>query len=39
MRADRTKNGVPLTEETWNSITATARSVGIDDAAVANAAR
>jgi len=37
-RADRTKNGVPLTEETWNSITATARSVGIDEATVAKAA-
>ena len=36
-RADRVKNGVPLTEETWNSIAATARSVGIDDAAVAKA--
>lgn len=36
-RAERTKNGVPLTDETWNSITATARSVGIDDAAVAKA--
>jgi hydroxycarboxylate dehydrogenase B len=37
MRADRTKNGVPLTEETWNSITATARLVGIDEAAIAKA--
>lgn len=36
-RAERTKNGVPLTDETWNSIAATARSVGIDDAAVAKA--
>jgi LDH2 family malate/lactate/ureidoglycolate dehydrogenase len=35
-RADRVKNGVPLTEETWN-FAATARSVGIDDAAVAKA--
>ncbi len=38
MRADRTKNGVPLTEETWESITATARLVGIDEAAIAKAA-
>lgn len=34
MRADRNKNGVPLTEDTWGSITATAKSVGIDDAAI-----
>lgn len=39
MRAERTKNGVPLTEETWESITATARLVGIDDAAIAKAAQ
>ncbi|MBN8982668.1 MAG: Ldh family oxidoreductase, partial [Rhizobiales bacterium] len=34
MRAERTKNGVPLTEDTWGSIVNTAKSVGIDDAAV-----
>ena len=28
MRAERTKNGVPLTEATWNSICAKAREVG-----------
>jgi uncharacterized oxidoreductase len=33
-RAERTANGVPLTADTWNSITATARSVGIDEAAI-----
>jgi len=37
MRTERTKNGVPLTEDTWNSIAATARLVGIDEAAVKNA--
>ncbi|MBI3698955.1 MAG: malate/lactate/ureidoglycolate dehydrogenase [Afipia sp.] len=37
MRAERTKNGVPLTEDTWNSIVNTAKSVGIDDAAVKSA--
>lgn len=37
MRAERTKNGVPLTEDTWNSIVNTAKSVGIGDAAVKNA--
>ncbi|WP_424627114.1 malate/lactate/ureidoglycolate dehydrogenase [Bradyrhizobium sp. SYSU BS000235] len=37
MRAERTKNGVPLTEETWESIAATARLVGIDEAAIAKA--
>ena len=29
MRAERTKNGVPLTEATWNSIRAKAREVGV----------
>jgi uncharacterized oxidoreductase len=33
-RAERAANGVPLTADTWNSITATARLVGIDDAAI-----
>ncbi|NGX93868.1 MAG: Ldh family oxidoreductase, partial [Candidatus Afipia apatlaquensis] len=36
-RAERTKNGVPLTDETWNSIAATARSLGIGEDAIANA--
>lgn len=30
MRAERTKNGVPLPEATWNSILAAARSVGAE---------
>jgi len=34
MRAERTRNGVPLTEDTWASIVNTAKSVGIDEAAV-----
>ncbi|MFT6670690.1 MAG: putative oxidoreductase [Afipia broomeae] len=36
-RAERTKNGVPLTDDTWNSIAATARSLGIGEDAIANA--
>ena len=38
MRAERGKNGVPLTEDTWSSIVTTAKSVGIDEAAIAKAA-
>ena len=34
MRLERTKNGVPLTDDTWASIVATARSVGIEEDAV-----
>jgi uncharacterized oxidoreductase len=37
-RAERSKNGVPLTEDTWSSIVTTAKSVGIDEAAIARAA-
>jgi uncharacterized oxidoreductase len=37
-RAERGKNGVPLTEDTWSSIVTTAKSVGIDEAAIAKAA-
>lgn len=37
MRAERGKNGVPLTEDTWNSILGTARSVGIDESTIKNA--
>jgi uncharacterized oxidoreductase len=29
MRAERLANGVPLTLDTWNSIVATARSLGV----------
>ncbi|MBN9586931.1 MAG: malate/lactate/ureidoglycolate dehydrogenase [Afipia sp.] len=34
MRAERGKNGIPLTEETWGSIVATGRALGIDEAAI-----
>jgi uncharacterized oxidoreductase len=37
-RAERGKNGVPLTDDTWSSIVTTAKSVGIDEAAIAKAA-
>ena len=36
-RADRTANGVPLPDETWAAIVATARSVGVSEEAVAKA--
>lgn len=37
-RAERTQNGVPLPDETWNAIVTTAREVGVGDEAVARAA-
>ncbi len=37
MRADRTKNGVPLPDETWAAIVATAREVGVSESAIQNA--
>jgi uncharacterized oxidoreductase len=37
MRADRTANGVPLPDETWAAIVATAREVGVDERAIQNA--
>jgi uncharacterized oxidoreductase len=36
-RADRTKNGVPLPDETWGAIVATAREVGVSEQAIAKA--
>jgi uncharacterized oxidoreductase len=36
-RADRTANGVPLPDETWAAIVATARAVGVSEDAVARA--
>lgn len=33
-RADRTANGVPLPDETWAAIVATAREVGVDERAI-----
>ncbi|MDB5634754.1 MAG: Malate/L-lactate dehydrogenase [Tardiphaga sp.] len=38
-RADRTKNGVPLPDETWSAIVQTAREVGVSEEAVANATK
>lgn len=37
MRAERTKNGIPLSEDTWASIVATARSLGINDTRIEEA--
>ena len=34
MRADRTKNGVPLPDETWASIVNTAREVGVSEVSI-----
>ena len=31
MRADRTKNGVPLPDDTWAAIVNTAREVGVSE--------
>jgi uncharacterized oxidoreductase len=36
-RADRTKNGVPLPDETWSAIVQTAREAGVSEAAIQNA--
>jgi uncharacterized oxidoreductase len=36
-RAERTRNGVPLPEETWSAIVGTAREVGVGEEAVAKA--
>lgn len=36
-RADRTKNGVPLPDETWSAIVATAREVGVSEDAIKKA--
>ena len=37
MRAERTANGVPLPDETWAAIVATARDVGVSESAIQNA--
>jgi uncharacterized oxidoreductase len=34
MRAERGKNGLPLPNDTWAAISATARSVGLEDARI-----
>jgi len=38
-RAERLKNGVPLPDDVWAPIVAAARSVGINDTAIADASR
>ena len=37
LRAERTANGVPLPDETWAAIVATARDVGVSESAIQNA--
>jgi hydroxycarboxylate dehydrogenase B len=37
MRAERTKNGVPLPDETWAAIVNTARDVGVSEASIQRA--
>jgi uncharacterized oxidoreductase len=37
VKAERMKNGVPLTDDTWASISAAARHVGLSDARIAEA--
>src|SRR5262249_17431463 len=37
MRAERMTNGVPLPDDTWAAITATARDVGIGEASITRA--
>ncbi len=36
-RADRTKNGVPLPDETWAAIVNTAREVGVSEVSIQRA--
>jgi uncharacterized oxidoreductase len=36
-RADRTKNGVPLPDDTWAAIVNTAREVGVSEASIQRA--
>jgi LDH2 family malate/lactate/ureidoglycolate dehydrogenase len=37
MKVERMKDGIPLTEDTWASISAAARHVGLSEAHVAKA--
>jgi uncharacterized oxidoreductase len=37
MRADRTKNGVPLPDDTWAAIVNTAREVGVSEVGIQRA--
>jgi hydroxycarboxylate dehydrogenase B len=39
MRADRTRNGVPLPDDTWAAIVNTAREVGVSEASIQRATR
>src|SRR6478735_5053053 len=39
MRAERTKNGVPLPDDTWAAIVNTAREVGVSEASIQRAAQ
>ena len=39
MRAERTKNGVPLPDDTWAAIVNTAREVGVSEASIQRATR
>jgi len=38
MRAERTRNGVPLPDDTWAAIVNTAREVGVTEASIQRAA-
>ena len=38
MRAERTKNGVPLPDDTWAAIVNTAREVGVSEVSIQRAA-
>jgi len=38
MRAERTRNGVPLPDDTWAAIVSTAREVGVSEANIQRAA-
>ncbi len=38
MRAERTRNGVPLPDDTWAAIVNTARDVGVSEASIQRAA-
>ncbi|HEX5232495.1 MAG TPA: malate dehydrogenase, partial [Bradyrhizobium sp.] len=37
MRADRTRNGVPLPDDTWAAIVNTAREVGVSEVSIQKA--
>jgi uncharacterized oxidoreductase len=37
MRAERTANGVPLPDDTWAAIVATAREVGVSERSIQQA--